>query len=335
MTHEGLTLVRNPRFRVWSPAAQPEGFVDQIDWVFGVEPQAQVKAIGAGDADLAFDAAASGQLEELFVRQAAQVHSSPEALTFFAVLDTEAPPFDNVRARQAMNLAVDRGRVVEIFGGDRAALPTCQQLPPNFPGYEPYCPYTMGSGPDGNGVWAAPDFEKAQRLVRRSGTEGIRVVVEVSPYLADFAQVSLLGDYIVELLQELGYRGIVRDTTLKDFYDPDNDSEMAVDGWGSDYPAASNFITNRFPCDTQETWTPSAGLCDEQIDALIDRATQTQLDDPAASGALWAEVDRAIVDQAPYVWLVNTIAVEFVSERVGNYQHNSQWGVLLNQLWVH
>ena len=35
----------------------------------------------------------------------------------------------------------------------------------------------------------------------------------------------------------------------------------------------------------------------------------------------------------PYVWLVNLIAVEFVSERVGNYQYNSQWGVLLNQLW--
>ena len=41
-----------------------------------------------------------------------------------------------------------------------------------------------------------------------------------------------------------------------------------------------------------------------------------------------------IVDQAPYLWLLNPIAVEFVSERVGNYQYSPQWGVLLNQLWV-
>ena len=67
---------------------------------------------------------------------------------------------------------------------------------------------------------------------------------------------------------------------------------------------------------------------------MIDRAIMMQADDPAAAGALWAEIDRAIVDQAPYLWLVNPIAVEFVSERVGNYQWSLQWASLLNQLWV-
>ena len=45
-------------------------------------------------------------------------------------------------------------------------------------------------------------------------------------------------------------------------------------------------------------------------------------------------LDRAIVDQAPYVWLTNPNSVQFVSERVGNYQSSLQWGVLLSQLWV-
>ena len=57
---------------------------------------------------------------------------------------------------------------------------------------------------------------------------------------------------------------------------------------------------------------------------MIDHATRVQADDPAAAGALWAEIDRAIVDQAPFLWLVNPIDVEFVSERVGNYQWNPQ-----------
>ena len=110
-------------------------------------------------------------------------------------------------------------------------------------------------------------------------------------------------------------------------------SRWRLDAWGSDYPAASNFITNRFTCDT--SYHPSAGFCDPRIDAKIDRATQMQIDDPAAAGALWAEIDRAIVDQAPYVWLVNPIGVEFVSERVGNYQYSQQWGSgLLDQMWV-
>lgn len=38
--------------------------------------------------------------------------------------------------------------------------------------------------------------------------------------------------------------------------------------------------------------------------------------------------------EAPYVWLVNPVAVAFVSERVGNYQYSQEWGSLLDQLWV-
>jgi peptide/nickel transport system substrate-binding protein len=331
MTDEGFVLVRNPHFRVWSATARPNGYPDRIEWPFGVEPQAQVEAVAAGEADLASDTDSSGRIEELFVRFAAQVYTSPDAFTWFAVLNTQVPPFDNVDVRLAMNLAIDRDRVVEIFGGQAAARPTCQQLPPNFPGYEPYCPYTQDPDPAGEAAWTGPDMEEAQRLVRSSGTAGARVVMKFSPFLPH-ARADLLGDYMIELLDELGYVGSVEATTLKDFYGPDNEFQMAFDGWGTDYPAASNFITNRFPCDT--SFAPSAGFCDPRVDAMIDRATQTQLEDPAAAGALWAEVDRAIVDQAPYVWLVNQIGVEFVSERVGNYQWSQQWGSLLDQLWV-
>ena len=137
MTHEGLTLVRNPKFHSWSQAARPDGYVDRIEWPFGVEPDAQVKAVRAGEADLAFAAYASKRLEDLFVQFPAQVHTSPQALTFFAVLDTRVPPFDDVDVRRAVNFAIDRDRIVELFGGEDAARATCQQLPPNFPGYNP------------------------------------------------------------------------------------------------------------------------------------------------------------------------------------------------------
>jgi YVTN family beta-propeller protein len=334
MTGEGLALIRNPNFRIWSPAARPDGYVDRIEWTFGFERQAQIDSVMAGEADLAFDAGASGPgpLEEIIVRFPGQVHTSPDAVTWFGVLDTEAPPFDSVDVRRAMNFAVDRDRVVQIFGGEAAARSTCQQLPPNFPGYEPYCPYTMDPGPEG--AWTGPDMEEARRLVRRSGTRGMRVVVEIAPWFTDLfskAQQTLLEDYAIELLGELGYRGSMRPPI--DFYRADHEWQMALDAWGSDYPAASNFIKGWFTCDA--ALTPSAGFCDPRIDAKIERATQMQLDDPAEAGKLWAEIDREIVDQAPHMWLVNLIGVEFVSERVGNYQYSKQWGsALLDLLWV-
>jgi len=106
---------------------------------------------------------------------------------------------------------------------------------------------------------------------------------------------------------------------------------MYLGGWSADYPAASNFIQSMFSCDAT---IYDSGFCDPRIDEMIDHALEVQTQDAAAAGALWAEIDRAIVDEAPIQWIANPLDVELVSERVGNYQFGNQWGVLLNQLWV-
>jgi ABC-type transport system substrate-binding protein len=49
---------------------------------------------------------------------------------------------------------------------------------------------------------------------------------------------------------------------------------------------------------------------------------------------LWQQADQEAVNQAPWVPLVNGLGLDVISHRVGNYQHNSQWGALLDQLWV-
>ena len=331
-TAGGLTLVRNPRFREWSPPAQPDGFVDRIEWTFGVPTEDQVEAVAAGDADLTFDAARSEQPDRLFVRFAAQIHSSQRAQTQFLVLDTQSPPFDDATVRRAMNLVIDRDRVVHILGGEGGFRPTCQQLPPNFPGYEPYCPFTSNPGPGGKGVWSAPGvgIEEARAIVRRSGTAGMRVTFEYPPEF--WPQGADLGEYLVDLLGKIGYRGSVKRHSVEAFYDPENEFQMALAAYTADYPAASNLITEFFTCDA--VLTPRSGFCDRQIDEMVEEATRLQIDDPFAAGALWAEIDRAIVDQAPTSGSRTRTPIGFVSERVGNYQFSLQWGILLNQLWV-
>ena len=91
------------------------------------------------------------------------------------MLNTKRPPFDDARARRAVAYAVDRGRLVEGLGGSDLAAPTCQLLPPNFPAYRRYCPYTVR--PTEGGAWTAPDLERARKLVAESGTKGMRVDV--------------------------------------------------------------------------------------------------------------------------------------------------------------
>ena len=263
------------------------------------------------------------------MRSAAEVHAVP-ALRSFAVLDTQTPPFDDRDVRHAVNFALDRDRLVEIFGGAGRTthVPTTAA---QFPGVRTLLPVHGGPAPGGRGPWSGPDMEEAQGLVgfgdqRDAGRTRVPALV-----LAGRAS---LGDYFVELLESLDTAGACGPFRGLEFYSSHNEFQMALDSLGADYPAASSFLSrpDRFACNT--SWAPSAGLCDRQLDAAIERAARTQAADPIAAAALWAAIERRIVDQAPYLWLDNSIQIGFVSEDVGNYQYSLQWEVLLNQLWV-
>jgi peptide/nickel transport system substrate-binding protein len=75
-------------------------------------------------------------------------------------------------------------------------------------------------------------------------------------------------------------------------------------------------------------------FCDRRIDREIARARTLQASDARAATALWARIDRELTDQAPWLFLYNRKQADFVSSRVGNFQYNLRYGILLDQLWV-
>ena len=113
---EGV-LVRNPHFRVWSPD-RPDGFADQIV-VRHRPPQAQAALMERGAADIAELAFAARDVGRLRARFGARLHTDPFPGIGYVFLNVDAPPFDDVRVRRALNYAVDRHRTAELLGGAR------------------------------------------------------------------------------------------------------------------------------------------------------------------------------------------------------------------------
>ena len=163
-----LKIVRNPHFKEWSKDAQPDGYPDEIHYDFGLTGQAQITAIENNQADWTFDEPPADRLAEIGTKYKDQVHINALTAIWYAPMNTNLPPFNNLKARQAVNFAIDRNAVVKLFGGNALAAPACQVLPPGFPGYEPYCPYTLNPGTK----WSAPDLARAKQLVAESGTAG-------------------------------------------------------------------------------------------------------------------------------------------------------------------
>jgi peptide/nickel transport system substrate-binding protein len=317
--NDRLRLVRNPYFRQWSADAQPDGYPDAIEYEFGLEDEAEVTAIENGQADWMFDTPPIERLGELGARFAPLVHLNPAFALWLAPLNVHLPPFDDARARQAFNLAVDRAATVKLFGGRKLAVPTCQVLPPGLPGYEPYCPYRR-------------DLPRARRLVQQSGTAGqtVTLVTDDSPVAR------AIGTYLRDVLEDIGYvaklRTLSANIQFTYIQNTANRVQASLTTWYADYPSAANFLAGIFGCAAFHPDSDSspniAGFCDPALDAQVARALAT------GDLAGLAAVDRAITDAAAAVVLFSPRYIDVVSARVGNYGYHEVFRWLIHRSWV-
>lgn len=329
-----LDLERNPYFRPWSPTAQPDGFADSI--VDRVQPDAagRIAAVVDGRTDLALDVGTAPDLAAISARYASQVRRHLQPMVVFATLNTRRAPFDDVRVRRALDLALDRRAAVAAFGGAELATPTCQVLPPTIPGHVAYCPRTTGRN---DGAWHGTDLTAARALVRASGTAGMR---------ADFVgwtgdpPTRLVAPVLVQALRRLGYRSravLIDDLgTFARSVGPGNFA-LSQATWLSGAP--SDFLTQFLACRSslpdQPVLSPNAGgYCNHRLDRLLAAATTADVAVPNGGATGWARADHLAVDDAAVVPVVDLAGVEMLSRRAGHFTLDSTSLPQIDQLWV-
>ena len=332
--NKGMTLTRNPNFKVWSEQAQPDGYPDIVQYDFGLTEEAQVTAIQNGEADWMFDEPPADRLAEMGTKNKDQVHVTPLTAWWYVPMNTRLAPFDNEKARLAVNYAIDRKALVNLFGGPVLAQPVCQVLPPGFPGHVDYCPYTKDPG----AKWTAPDMAKAKQLVEESGTKGQKVTIIAE----DKAVSKSIGVYLQSVLNELGYVAEVKPISpniqFTYIQNTNNKVQMSITQWYQDYPAASDFLNILFGCASFTEGSDSSinvsGFCDKDVDAKMQAALALGVTDQDGANKMWAEIDKAITDKAPMAALFTPKHLDFVSKRLGNFQFNSQYYWMITQSWV-
>lgn len=119
--NDHLTLIRNDDYN-WGPTIYDHpgpAYLDEIEFRFFTDPAGRALALEAGDADL------MGELPPLDadrLRQDSRFIVMPIAIPgqpLGLMLNTQRPPLDDVRVRQALLFATDRTVIVQtIFGGE-------------------------------------------------------------------------------------------------------------------------------------------------------------------------------------------------------------------------
>jgi peptide/nickel transport system substrate-binding protein len=332
-------LVRNPYFKVWNAEAQPAGYPNEIIEKYGLQVSDEVTEVENNEANEVFDGdqIPSDQLSQLnSAKYAGQVHVNTLTADWYFALNTRTAPFNNVQARQAINYAANRTAYVKIAGGPSLAVPACQILPPNFPSYKAYCPYTTGK----QTVWSGPNVAKAKALVKASGTLGDKVVVDGTNDQVGTA----LAEQMVSDLNSIGYKATTQLLSTGAQYpfvqNSTNSSKWNVgwSAWYQDYPAPADFLNVLLGCNTihpNSDASPNiAAYCDKSTQAQINKAESEEASDPSAAAALWTQIDHEDTNAAPWVDLYNPKQIDFLSKDVHGYEWNPQWYILIDRLWL-
>jgi peptide/nickel transport system substrate-binding protein len=341
-----MILERNPYFSPRGPA-QPDGYADRFEISMGGQPEDHVAAVKEGRIDFTPDLnipTLGGLTNEMAVELPSQIHMADYPNTLFAVLNYRVAPFTDVRARRALNLAIDRRQMIEVTESELTAEVSCQLLPENMIGFSPYCPYTRSPNP--SGVWTGPDIEAAKRLVAQSGTGGQRVTIWTMGGDSFPAVVRRrVAVVFAKALEAIGYRAVIDEVRggpegyFEVLEDSNDRHQIVLTGWITDYPGPANYILPIVTCpETLATLAQQSfsftKYCDPKIDKLTLQALARQDEEPAVAAKFWASVDRAVTDAAPLVTWMNFRNTFFVSKRVGNVQGHTAYVLLLSQMWV-
>jgi peptide/nickel transport system substrate-binding protein len=291
------------------PAEGPE----RISVELGVPSEEAVRRAGAGEVDYVQtrptpDEAAAAD------RSPAQVRRHMEGATYYFFMNTRRAPFDDVRVRRAVNLAIDRRALAAAFGGQ--AAPTARILPPGVPGYR------------GREALPAPDPAAARGLVRQAGATGTAVTVwgytrEPSPSITR---------RLAETLSRIGLRPTVRlwerGAMLGTLADPGAASQIGYARWRNDFPDGADW----FPLLLSGSSIRPGGnlnyalLDDDRVDRLIARAEATW--DPSLRAERWWQVERAVAALAPWAPFANGVRADILSPRIRGYVAHQLYGFL-------
>ncbi|HVS64075.1 MAG TPA: ABC transporter substrate-binding protein [Thermoanaerobaculia bacterium] len=210
----------------------------------------------------------------------------------FLALRVDQEPFDDLRVRRALNLAVDQQEIVDLYYGGHAEL-LGHPMHPEFVGY--YQP--LDEMPESVRELFGYDPEAAKRLLAEAGyPNGFRFTAQVNASDFDHAELMPL---VAGYLERVGVEMVIEPLEYASFL-----SRMTTKTHGPGYLMKSghtNPTTSlRKNFTTGQLWNPS-GWSDPGFDTRMDEALRTR--DEEERQRILRELTVEVLDQAPYVWL--------------------------------
>ncbi|MGO8146370.1 ABC transporter substrate-binding protein [Rhizobium leguminosarum] len=285
-------------------------YIDSFKVEVGQEPLVALLRLQKGEVDIAGDGIPPAKFLEIKnSADGAQMIVDGEQLhTGYITLNTKVKPFDNVKVRQALNMAINKDRITRILNG--RATPANQPLPPLMPGY------------DKSFAGYAYDVAKAKAVLAEAGyPDGFETVLystntDPQPRIAQAIQQDLAAVGVKAEVRALAQANVIAAGGTE------GEAPMIWSGgmaWIADFPDPSNFYGPILGCSgaVPGGWNWS-WYCNADLDKRAVAADS--MSDPAKAAertAAWGKIFTDIMADAPWIPVINERRVVAKSMRMG------------------
>jgi peptide/nickel transport system substrate-binding protein len=303
-----FVLKRNPDWKSNELGTSvPNGNPDQIVGTMTDDLNRSAQLVQSGTDMYDENLLPTSRLAALKQKYASQIKFYATPSTYYWFLNEKFAPFNNLKARQAVNYATNRQSLVKLRGG--LGLTTQNFLPPNYPQYKKINPYPY-------------NLTKAKQLVQQSGTKGDHVDLWT---IGDDQVDKAAGEYEQGVLKSLGYNVTIHEVAGANYFtlmgDQKTKPSIGFTDWFEDYPYPSDWFNillngeNITPTHNNNYGNVNFKDVNAQIDQLDSLPPSQALS--TATNAKWAAVDNELQTKyAATVPYLNGLLTSFLSSKM-------------------
>jgi peptide/nickel transport system substrate-binding protein len=302
----GWEYERNPYWAKANEKAMPEyprGHVNGGKITIIRNPQTEVNDIEQGKYDWMENPPPASRYAEVKEKyEGTQFRVEPTISTYYFWMNTEKPPFNDLKVRQAVNYAVDPAALERIYSGQIKG--TQQILPPGMPGYKKLDLYPH-------------NMAKAKEMLKEAHPSDMNITVWTDTESPN----NEAGEYYEGVLKEMGFT-----TTLKQI-NPDNyftvignrstpDLDTGWTDWFQDYPHPNDFFQPLLAGESilQTNNGNFANIDEPSLNKEITKLGEEQLGPEQV--AAYAELDKKYMELAPFAPYGTRTLSTFVSSAI-------------------
>jgi peptide/nickel transport system substrate-binding protein len=310
-TGKSLVEARNPYYKGKRPANP-----DKIVWNMNTDQDQSLLQVKSGQVDV--DTAgppptANASLASQYGVNKQRFHVGGTSCVLYWALNTTRAPFNKLKARQAVNWAIDRPALVRLFG-KLGAKRSDQILVPGVPGFKPYNLYAFrGANP-----------AKAKAIDPSLSGKTATIFHSTSSVAVNSAQVAAFN--LSKIGMKTKDKPVPGSVYYKELGTKGADFDLARAGWCADYFDPFDYINVNLDGRSiqDQNNVNFAYLNSPKLNKAMDAAANLT---GAARAKAYQKLDYQVMKQyAPWVPYSIINGVFFTSSHVKNYVYSSYFG---------